>query len=108
MFQQFLCITSVLVTVQLMRRIGLWKGFWWFACGFGVAGLLLPGLPACAQKTVFRTLDKRRLSAEYVDRTVVQLMDSAGVPGLAVALLDNNKVSYLRTYGQRNVAEKPH
>ncbi|UYZ63395.1 serine hydrolase domain-containing protein [Hymenobacter weizhouensis] len=68
--------------------------------------LLSAALPAAAQRAVFRTLDGRRLSAASIDRTVQQLMDSTRVPGLAVALLDGNKVSYLRTYGLRNVAEK--
>jgi len=63
--------------------------------------------PVLAQKApVFHTLDGRILRPADIDRTVQQLMDSARVPGLAVALLEDNKVRYLHTYGYRNVATK--
>ena len=67
--------------------------------------LALAAAPARAQRApVFRTLDGRTLRPADIDRTVQTLMDSARVPGLAVALLENNKVRYLRTYGYRNLA----
>lgn len=50
----------------------------------------------------FHTLDGRRLRGPAIDRLVQQLMDTARVPGLAVALLEENKVLYLKTYGYRN------
>ncbi len=53
---------------------------------------------------VCHTLDGRILRRPAIDKLVQQLMDSAKVPGLAVALLEDNKVRYLRTYGYRNVA----
>ena len=53
---------------------------------------------------VCHTLDGRVLRRPAIDKLVQQLMDSAKVPGLAVALLEDNKVRYLRTYGYRNVA----
>ena len=69
--------------------------------------LLLAAPPAPAQRApVFHTLDGRTLRPADIDRTVRQLMDSARVPGLAVALLENNRVRYLRTYGYRNLATK--
>lgn len=62
---------------------------------------------AQAQKApAFHTLDGRTLRPADIDRTVQQLMDSARVSGLAVALLEDNKVRYLRTYGYRNLASK--
>ena len=54
---------------------------------------------------MFRTLDGRALTEASIDQTVRQLLDSARVPGLAVALLDRGRVRYLHAYGQRNVAE---
>ncbi|MBO2010711.1 serine hydrolase domain-containing protein [Hymenobacter negativus] len=67
-------------------------------------GLALPTVPASAQKApAFHTLDGRTLRPADIDRTVQQLMDSARVPGLAVALLEDNKVRYLHTYGYRNL-----
>ncbi len=69
--------------------------------------LALATPPAQAQKApVFHTLDGRTLRPADIDRTVQQLMDSARVPGLAVALLEDNKVRYLHTYGYRNLATK--
>ncbi|TGE10473.1 serine hydrolase domain-containing protein [Hymenobacter fodinae] len=62
---------------------------------------------AQAQKPVtFHTLDGRRLRSPDIDRLVLQLMDSARIPGLALALLEDNNVRYLRTYGLRNVATR--
>ena len=69
--------------------------------------MLLAAPPAPAQRApAFHTLDGRTLRPADIDRTVRQLMDSARVPGLAVALLENNRVRYLRTYGYRNLATK--
>ena len=66
--------------------------------------LVLAAAPAHAQKApAFHTLDGRTLHPAEIDKTVRQLMDSAKVPGLAVALLEDNKVRYLRTYGYRNL-----
>jgi len=47
-------------------------------------------MPATTQKTVFNTLDGWRLLPADIDRTVQELMDSAKVPGLALALLESN------------------
>ncbi|MDQ2769541.1 MAG: beta-lactamase family protein [Bacteroidota bacterium] len=69
--------------------------------------LLLAAPSAQAQKApIFHTLDGRTLRPADIDRTVQQLMDSAKVPGLAVALLEDNKVRYLHTYGYRNLETK--
>ncbi|MGY3088712.1 CubicO group peptidase (beta-lactamase class C family) [Hymenobacter sp. UYAg731] len=69
--------------------------------------LALTTAPAQAQKAPpFHTLDGRTLRPADIDRTVQQLMDSARVPGLAVALLEGNKVRYLHTYGYRNLETK--
>lgn len=101
----FTCFSSFLAAKRRMQSTNLRRGMGRVGCGLGLACILSAALPAAAQKTVFRTLDGRHLSAIEVDRTVRQLMDSAQVPGLAVALLDGNKVRYLRAYGLRNVAE---
>ncbi|HLK97903.1 MAG TPA: serine hydrolase, partial [Hymenobacter sp.] len=80
-----------------MRHFPLW-------IGLGIS-LLALATPAAAQKTAFRTLDGRRLLPTDIDRTVRQLMDSAKVPGLALALLEDNQVRYLRTYGSRDLGQ---
>lgn len=72
-----------------------------------LAGILVVNQPLAAQPNrPFHTLDGRTLRPAAVARTVRQLLDSARVTGLAVALLENNQVRYLRTFGYRNVAEK--
>ena len=69
--------------------------------------LALAAPTAQAQKApVFHNLDGRTLRPADIDRTVQQLMDSARVPGLAVVLLEDNKVRYLHTYGYRNLETK--
>ncbi|GAA3917943.1 hypothetical protein GCM10022406_00830 [Hymenobacter algoricola] len=69
----------------------------------GLLLLLLPAGAGAQANTTFRTLDGRRLRGPEIDRLVRQLMDSARVPGLAVALLEDNKVRYLKAYGYRNL-----
>ncbi|WP_035563597.1 serine hydrolase domain-containing protein [Hymenobacter sp. IS2118] len=74
---------------------------WLLGCFLAIAP------PAHAQQApVFHTLDGRTLRPADIDRTVRALMDSAQVPGLAVALFEGNKVLYLQTYGARNLATK--
>ncbi|GAB2767749.1 CubicO group peptidase (beta-lactamase class C family) [Hymenobacter luteus] len=58
---------------------------------------------AQADKVVFHTLDRRRLRPSEIDWLVRQRMEAARVPGLALVLLENNQVRYLRTYGRRNL-----
>ncbi|GAA3998803.1 hypothetical protein GCM10022408_07140 [Hymenobacter fastidiosus] len=74
--------------------------------GWLLAGLLLLLLSARAgaqANPTFHTLDGRKLRGPEIDRLVRRLMDSARVPGLAVALLEDNKVRYLKAYGYRNL-----
>jgi CubicO group peptidase (beta-lactamase class C family) len=72
-----------------------------------LVGGILPGQPAAAQPgRSFHTLDGRTLPPAYLDRTIRHLMDSARVPGLAVALFEHNRLQYLRTFGYRNVAAR--
>lgn len=67
-----------------------------FCLGSGVVG---------AQSTAaFHTVDGRSLKGPEIDRLVQQLMDTARISGLALALPENNKISYLKTYGYRSLA----
>lgn len=70
-------------------------------------GLFLLVAPASqAQKAAIQRLDGSRISVQEIERLVPALMDSAKVPGLAVAILDNNKVRYVKAFGFRNVEQK--
>jgi CubicO group peptidase (beta-lactamase class C family) len=55
-----------------------------------------------AEPTV-RRLDGSTIMAAEIDRTVQRLMQAARVPGLALAILNNRKVVYLKAYGERDV-----
>ncbi|SMB90458.1 beta-lactamase [Hymenobacter roseosalivarius DSM 11622] len=67
--------------------------------------LLLP-LTSQAQKAVIQRLEGSRISVQEIERLVPALMDSAKVPGLALAILDNNKVRYVKAFGYRSVEQK--
>jgi CubicO group peptidase (beta-lactamase class C family) len=61
---------------------------------------------ARADEGAFTRLDGTKLSAAEVDRTASDLMTAAHVPGLALALINDGQVAYVRGYGYRNVEEK--
>ena len=63
----------------------------------------IDALVAQAQFATFHTLDGRRLQGPEIDHLVKQPMDMIRIPGLALALLENNKISHLKTYGYRNL-----
>ncbi len=47
-------------------------------------------------------LDGSTLSAAEIDATVTQLMQAAEVPGVGIAIFNNHKIAYLKTYGVRD------
>ena len=53
----------------------------------------------------FTRPDGEVLSAGQIDETVERLMQAGSVPGLALALISNNEVTYLKAYGMADVAE---
>jgi CubicO group peptidase (beta-lactamase class C family) len=80
-----------------------------FARAISVAILLLLCVYSCIAKASeeirFTRPDGESLSAAQIDETVVRLMQAGNVPGLALALISENKVAYLKTYGMADVAE---
>jgi len=68
--------------------------------------ILLAYLSAPAQQplppaTILR-LDGSSLTTAEIDTTVTQLMKTANVTGLGIAVFHDGKISYLKTYGQRD------
>lgn len=53
----------------------------------------------------FTRPDGKILSAGQIDETVERLMGAGNVPGLALALISNNEVSYLKAYGLADMDE---
>ena len=55
-----------------------------------------------SQKVEITRPDGKRLSAEDIDRTVQQLIDTAEVTGLCIGIIQNNQPAYVKTYGYKN------
>jgi CubicO group peptidase (beta-lactamase class C family) len=56
---------------------------------------------AAAQQSITR-LDGSKITSAEIDATVTRLMHSAEVTGVGIAIFDNGKIVYLRTYGVRD------
>jgi CubicO group peptidase (beta-lactamase class C family) len=55
-------------------------------------------------KPVFVGIDGRTLTPAEIDATITHVMQGAEVPGLALALINNGKVVYLKAYGVKNMS----
>ncbi|WP_185217091.1 serine hydrolase domain-containing protein [Sphingobacterium mizutaii] len=55
-----------------------------------------------AQNQKITRIDGSEISTNYIDSTVIDLMKRANIPGVALAILNDNKISYLKTYGYKN------
>ncbi|MBS0360726.1 MAG: beta-lactamase family protein [Proteobacteria bacterium] len=70
-----------------------------------LAALALAGGPASAQS--LRTLDGKAFTPAGADRKVRALMQAADVKGMAVALIRDGHVAYLRAFGVRDARGRP-
>jgi hypothetical protein len=64
--------------------------------------LILLLVMGCGERSGISTIDGRSLDFQDVNATVSGLMDRANVTGLCLAVLNDNQVSYVRSYGFRN------
>ena len=64
--------------------------------------LLLLFCMACSQGIEIRKINGDLINSNEVDKKVAGLMDSANVTGLCLAILKENDMAYMRTYGFRN------
>jgi CubicO group peptidase (beta-lactamase class C family) len=55
-----------------------------------------------AQQPAVKRLDGSKITPAEIDATVVRLMHAAEVTGVSVAILNDGKVAYLKTYGVRD------
>jgi CubicO group peptidase (beta-lactamase class C family) len=60
---------------------------------------------AAAQQSITR-LDGSKITSAEIDATVTRLMHAAEVTGVGIAIFDNGKIVYLRTYGARHKEKK--
>src|SRR5688572_14965930 len=66
--------------------------------------LLALAAPAAADDTI-RRFDGKPVSAEHIDGEARRIMAEAGVLGLAMAVMDDGQVVFVRSWGRRNVAK---
>ena len=69
--------------------------------------LVVAGALCCAaQQTSVKRLDGSTISAADIDATVTRLMQAAEVPGVGLAIFNDHKIAYLKTYGLRDKEKK--
>ena len=68
-----------------------------------VTVMLVLCLAACTVSAPMRRLDDAPLSIASVNRVVAELMQTNQVPGLAVALIQDGRISFVNAYGKRDV-----
>lgn len=73
-----------------------------FISGFFVLG----ALKASAQRSSMFTSNGKDIKIEQFNDKILHLMDSIGVPGASLSIIENNKVVYSQTYGYKNSTEK--
>ena len=62
---------------------------------------ILP-ITSFAQNIHIKRLDGSRISTAEVEQTVTRLMREAHVTGLSLAILNDNKIAYVKSFGYRN------
>ena len=64
--------------------------------------LLFSMILACSQTAEIKMVNGDAISSSEVDKVVNELMDSANVTGLCLAILNENELVYLKTFGYKN------
>lgn len=64
--------------------------------------IVIGSLCLFAQKHSITRLDASKISPSQIDTTVARLMGTANVTGVGIAILNDDKVVYLKTYGVRD------
>ena len=72
------------------------------ACFFLAVTAAIAALPADAQQSTIKRLDGSKLTSAEIDATVARLMHAAEVTGVGLAIFDQGKVVYAKTYGVRD------
>jgi CubicO group peptidase (beta-lactamase class C family) len=74
---------------------------------FLLLGGVLTAIPGLAQQSFVnqdkvKRLDGSTIAAAEIDATVTRAMQSAGVPGMSLAILNDGQIVYLKGYGLRD------
>jgi CubicO group peptidase (beta-lactamase class C family) len=51
-------------------------------------------------------LDGTAISSQQIDATVIRSMHEARIPGVGIAILNDSKIAYLKSYGLRDTARR--
>lgn len=68
---------------------------------FLLAFLLLSSLVLAQSKSITR-LDGKKVTPAEIDKTVEKLMAAANVQGVGIAIINNNKAAFVKSYGYKN------
>ena len=63
-------------------------------------------LATAPSTTVIKRIDGTKITTAEVDRSVQRLVDAAHVTGISVAILNDNRVVYVKSYGFANVEKQ--
>lgn len=61
---------------------------------------------ANAQEPIFYQANGKNVNVAAFNKEVQQMMDDLGVPGLSLAIIDQNRISFSHTYGYRELENK--
>ena len=61
---------------------------------------------ALAQNSEITRLDGSKIGTNKIDQIIVRLMDTANVQGLSIAILNKNKIKFIKSFGYKNKKEK--
>ncbi len=68
--------------------------------------LLLLSSLVFAQQGLVKRIDGSTITIQTIDSTVLRLMDAAKVTGLGLAIINDNRIVYEKTYGYKNMERK--
>lgn len=67
---------------------------------------LMLALCARGQSTDYFISDNRKVNIDSFNDSIKAIMDSDGIPGLSVAIIENNKIVFTNSYGYKNNQKK--
>jgi CubicO group peptidase (beta-lactamase class C family) len=71
-----------------------------------IAWLLLLGLNTVAQAQSYFISDNKKINIKKFDKKILKVMDDTGIPGLSLAIIENNQIVYTHAYGYKRMTDK--
>src|ERR1700742_2496253 len=79
---------------------------WMIHSLFAIAGMLSGVHGASGQSQNSFVVNGRKIKADTLDRRIKSLLGDAGIPGLSLAIIDNNRIVYSNAYGYKKLDTK--